>query len=360
MSEIDFIKTAAKEPTNFNLSNEQLFSFSGTTSEYFRIWIVNIALTIITLGIYSPWAKVRKKKYFYNSTSFMDSTFDYVADPLKLLYGRMILLVYLGISTLILYVFPSVQILSSLLTLFIYPWLVVKSLKFKAKYSVYRNIKFGFDGEYGEALKIFSGWMILVVFTIGLLFPYQQQKVFSYIFGKSRYGNKRFGYTGVPGDFYKIYMTTIGVAIGVFIGLVILTIVFQRFIIDYPTFGFLMPFIIGGLFYLFVGSFLYIMVLNQNWSNVYLQLDDSNSAQFKSSYQIGEFLLLILGNVLGIIFSFGLLIPWASIRYAQYRAENIKVIVDPDKFEHILKGDDKEVDAVGEEFSDFFDFDIGI
>ena len=33
--------------------------FRGNGYEYFRIWIVNILLTIMTLGIYSAWAKVR-------------------------------------------------------------------------------------------------------------------------------------------------------------------------------------------------------------------------------------------------------------------------------------------------------------
>ena len=38
--------------------------FSGRGGEYFRIWIVNLVLTILTFGIYSAWAKVRTKRYF--------------------------------------------------------------------------------------------------------------------------------------------------------------------------------------------------------------------------------------------------------------------------------------------------------
>ena len=44
------------------------FQFTGKTGEYFGIWIVNLFLTIVTLGIYSAWAKVRKKRYFYANT----------------------------------------------------------------------------------------------------------------------------------------------------------------------------------------------------------------------------------------------------------------------------------------------------
>ncbi len=33
--------------------------FHGSGGEYFRIWIVNLCLTIVTFGIYTAWAKVR-------------------------------------------------------------------------------------------------------------------------------------------------------------------------------------------------------------------------------------------------------------------------------------------------------------
>ncbi|MBW1865812.1 MAG: DUF898 family protein [Deltaproteobacteria bacterium] len=39
--------------------NKVPFEFSGSGSEYFKIWLVNIILSVITIGIYSAWAKVR-------------------------------------------------------------------------------------------------------------------------------------------------------------------------------------------------------------------------------------------------------------------------------------------------------------
>ena len=49
-------------------TRELPLEFRATGAEYFRIWIVNLLLTIITLGIYSAWAKVRRLRYFYGST----------------------------------------------------------------------------------------------------------------------------------------------------------------------------------------------------------------------------------------------------------------------------------------------------
>ena len=36
--------------------------FTGAAREYFGIWIVNIILSVCTLGIYSAWAKVEEKR----------------------------------------------------------------------------------------------------------------------------------------------------------------------------------------------------------------------------------------------------------------------------------------------------------
>ena len=66
------------------------FVFTGVGGEYFKIWIVNILLTIVTLGIYSAWAKVRNKRYFYGNTSMDGVAFEYTASPIKILIGRAI------------------------------------------------------------------------------------------------------------------------------------------------------------------------------------------------------------------------------------------------------------------------------
>ena len=39
------------------------FRFTGTGGEYFRIWIVNVMLSVVTFGIYSAWAKARRLQY---------------------------------------------------------------------------------------------------------------------------------------------------------------------------------------------------------------------------------------------------------------------------------------------------------
>ena len=61
------------------------FVFRGDGMEYFKIWIVNILLTIITLGIYSAWATVRNNRYFYSNLYLDNDNFRYLAEPLAIL-----------------------------------------------------------------------------------------------------------------------------------------------------------------------------------------------------------------------------------------------------------------------------------
>ena len=69
------------------VSAEQLH-FTGRGGEYFGVWIVNLLLTIVTLGIYSPWAKVRRLQYFYRHTEVAGSSFDFHGSPIRILIGQ--------------------------------------------------------------------------------------------------------------------------------------------------------------------------------------------------------------------------------------------------------------------------------
>ena len=64
--------------------------FTGNGTEYAKIYFVNLALTILTLGIYSAWAKVRNKRYFYGNTLLDQSSFEYHASPIQILKGRLL------------------------------------------------------------------------------------------------------------------------------------------------------------------------------------------------------------------------------------------------------------------------------
>src|SRR5687768_14146444 len=128
------------------------FEFRGTGAEYFRIWIVNLLLSIVTLGIFSAWAKVRRQRYFYGSTFLDGHSFEYHAQPIAILKGRLI--VFAGYVAF----FIGLQFYQPLLLGLVpvaaigLPWVLMRSRRFQLRMTSWRNVRFGFRGRYGAAV----------------------------------------------------------------------------------------------------------------------------------------------------------------------------------------------------------------
>jgi len=121
--------------------NIERFTFTGSGGEYFKIWIVNILLTIITLGIYSAWAKVRNKQYFYGNTYLADSSFEYTAEPMQILKGRIIAIIAYFVYSIGASLIPVLNMIFPIILLVATPWIIMKSIAFNAHYSQYRNVR---------------------------------------------------------------------------------------------------------------------------------------------------------------------------------------------------------------------------
>ncbi|WP_419905223.1 DUF898 family protein [Kiloniella sp.] len=86
------------------------FKFSGNANEWFGIWIVNLLLSIMTIGIYSAWAKVRRRKYFANHTYVADRNFDYHATGKQILIGRLIIIGVYILFNIVLIAAPTIGV----------------------------------------------------------------------------------------------------------------------------------------------------------------------------------------------------------------------------------------------------------
>ncbi|MGI9330977.1 MAG: DUF898 family protein, partial [Gammaproteobacteria bacterium] len=135
-------------------ANKEDFSFSGSASDYFRIWIVNLCLTIVTLGIYSPWAKVRRNKYLYGHSHLAGASFDYHARPAAILKGRLIAIAMLAVYLVTSAVAPLFSLVIGLLIALAVPWLLVRSRMFAMHNTSYRNVRFRFPPIYKQAYKV--------------------------------------------------------------------------------------------------------------------------------------------------------------------------------------------------------------
>jgi uncharacterized membrane protein YjgN (DUF898 family) len=183
--------------------------FQGKASEYFGIWIVNLLLSLITLGVYSAWAKVRRKKYFYNNTLIDNVSFDYHANPVAILKGRIIAFV---LFALYVYGKGSSPILAGVLILLFFvalPWLVVRGSIFNSRNTSHRGLRFDFVGTVNQAARVFIGLPMLTFITLGLAIPYIAHEKSQFLMNNHRFGLSQFDMGRVVKQFYKVYLIII-------------------------------------------------------------------------------------------------------------------------------------------------------
>jgi len=338
--------------------NTQRFEFHGKTGEFFKIWIVNLMLSIVTLGIYSAWAKVRTRQYFYSNTLLMNTPFDYLADPIKILKGRLLALAVILIYSFSAIISPLIQAGIMLIFIPLFPWIIIKALKFNLYNSAYRNIRFHFSAEYLKALLIFVGLPILVALTAGLAYPYFNRERKNFILQNSAYGTHKFEFSATTSQFYSVYLKTLAVIIIALIFLGAMYFVIPMAIpMDKSVVGVYVPIIIIFMFYpalMIVFGYLYTTIANLTINHTQLK-----TYQFESNLETGKICWLFFSNIVAIICSFGLLIPWAMIRTAKYRISCLAVMGDEDP-EIFIAAEAEKADAVGEELGDLLDIDIGL
>ncbi len=321
------------------------FEFRGQAGEYFKIWIVNIFLTIISLGIYSPWAKVRNTQYFYSNTLLADSSFNYTANPVAILKGRLIavglfLLYYLGVQF-----YPVASGLFVLIFMPLMPWLVIKSLAFNARNSMYRNVAFNFNGNYWQAAKIYLLLPVLIFLTLGLILPYLWYRQQKFHVEHSTYGTTNFEFHGQVGEYWHFT-------------LIAMTIVFVTAVVS-GILGLLlnMPFIaipIIVIAYAYVVGYIYTAR-----ANILFNCTRIADISFLNRLETKQMIWIFSSNTLAILLSLGLLIPWAQVRLAQYRAQCLSLTTTT-SLDQFTAAEQQEISALGEQMGEVFDMDISI
>jgi uncharacterized membrane protein YjgN (DUF898 family) len=325
------------------------FRFTGNGWEYFKIWIANLCLSILTLGIYSAWAKVRRVRYFWGNTRLADASFDYLARPIAILKGRLLVVAFFALYSATSVVLPAAQPVVGLLLLVLVPWAVVRALVFRARNTAYRNIRFNFLGDYGDAFRVYVVIPILMAFTLGLIYPYLVHQQKQLVLNHSAYGTSRFRLGSGVGGFYRLFARVLLLLTGALGATVLL------FGIG-VTSGVALPLVAvpGVLLYLFLFAYVRAGVSNLTYGGAALE-----EHTFQSDLRAAELFGLYVTNVLGILLTAGLFIPWARVRVARYRVEHLALRPSGDLDSFVAEQLD-EVGSAGDELGGLLDIDIGL
>lgn len=338
---------------------EEKFEFVGNAGEYFNIWIGNLFLSIITLGVYSAWAKVRREQYFHRNLILDGSGFDYHGKPLAILKGRVVaVLLLVGLSAAQ-HFSPLAYGIAILCLLPVVPWLALKAFRFRAYNTSYRGLRFSFHGTYREAFKVFVGYGLLATVTLWLAFPVFYRQLRKFIIDNTRFGTTSFDCSVTTGSIYRIFLVPGIFALalfGSFFGIAMLAPALASGKGASPLLGlvFLLIPLLLILSQAVVLPYVAARTNNAVWSTTRL-----GPHQFVSRLPVGGYIALTIANWLGIIFTLGLLIPWARVRLARFRTEHLALQVDGD-LERFVAGEASAATALGDEAAEMFDLDIGL
>lgn len=374
------------EERDIDVANKR-FEFTGKGGEFFAIWIVNVALTILTLGIYSAWAKVRTQQYFYGNTLLDGASFRYTASPLQILKGRLIafaaLMAYYVSSTMSPFIAGSALIILMLLV----PAFMVMSMSFRLRNSVYRNVRFNFDKNFKTAYKVFAipviiiaGYiflagqlqdvqvaeqneqaflgMALLIFLLAmiLMFPWWEYMITHFKVVHAKYGTSDFSFSASTKNYYGMYLKMYGMLILLFavLGGLVGGIASNPALAE--GLGMIMPFLIIFIIlpaYLWIFAYIQARRTNLLYNNLNL-----TGVRVKSQLTATYLMYLYVTNTLAMMISLGLLMPWAKVRTARYRASVTSVDMTGDLSKFTAAEEEKQ-SALGEEMGEMFDMDLG-
>jgi uncharacterized membrane protein YjgN (DUF898 family) len=381
---------ADPRPGEVAITGAQAFTFTGSGAEYFRIWVVNLLLTVATLGVYSAWAKVRRLQYFYRNTRVAGAVFDYHGDPKAILKGRAValalLLLYEGAAG---FSFGAGVVVTAALLAFM-PWLLSRSFRFKLANSSWCGLRFRFDGGVADAyrslilLPVVAGLFALLIYSLyhtysrnagfgfylllallslaaaGSAVPYAHYLLKRYQHDHAYFGHAPFMFHARPRAFFVIYAKALGLFL---LGIAVMMwsmswlapLVGRLAGLPFAWLGeFLAGLLILYLMFFFARPFLEARVQNLVWNKT--ELSDH---RFESCVSARKLLWLHASNLALIIATAGLYKPFAAVRLARYRVACMSLAVTGALEEFTAEhGDD--IGAAGQEAGEFFDIDIAL
>jgi uncharacterized membrane protein YjgN (DUF898 family) len=350
-------------------------TFTGRGDEYFRIWVVNLLLTVSTLGLYSAWAKVRKARYFRNNTQIDGHAFDYHGNPAAILRGRLLALVLFAAYSWAFAFSRTAGLVTVAALCAAGPWLILRAQQFALGNTSFRGLRFGFQARpheaYATLLPVLVLWLSPAVVTVfltdawwltvtGVGVPWMHHRVKAFQRRHASYGDRRFTFTPAALRFYAVYAKGLGFVIAgsLLAGIVLAALIAARR--SDPIFG------ISSIEATVYGSIAAVFVYVVAWPYYAARLQQVvwsrtclGDIRFRTEIKARPLFRLVLRNATLTALTGGLYWPWAAVNLARYRIECIHVESDV-PLSSVAGGiQAPPVSALGEGATDTFGLDIG-
>lgn len=305
-----------------------LLHFHGSGGELFGIFVVNVLLTLLTLGVYSFWAKVKTRQYLWGQTEFTGDRFGFHGTGRELLIGWLkAAALFGGLVVIAKMLLPKLwdnpmaddvgQLLLAVGFAVLIPLAIIGSMRYRLSRTSWRGVRFSFRGDYRPFLWLWIRGFLLTGLTLGVYYPVYQTTVRRFLVDHSRFGSASFTFDGEAGSLLGRYVLTL--------------------LLTLPTLG-----LIWFWYFAFQRRY-------------YWEHTSFAGARFHCTVTGGGLLGLYAVNLALIILSLGLALPWATVRTRRYDMEHL-VLQGPVDIEHITQ-QAQTATPTGEELSGFLDVD---
>lgn len=371
------------------LTRQMVIRFTGSGSEYFRIWIVNLLLILVTFTLYYPWAKVRRLRYFYGNTLIDGATLGFHGNPRRMLRGYLLVGLLFALYSLAGRFSVVAGLLALVFVAAIAPALLKSSMRFRLANTSWRGMRFVFSGTvagaYHAVLPLFVPGLLIAGATAWVVNPQKAPMwyavmmlgvalgtvaVLPWLFWRlKRYQHENYGlaslqtgFKATVGSFYMLALKAVGVALLMTLLVAALAGISLYWTLDglrtgqLPIGVFVVPWILLAFVSTYVAFTTYVTTRLQNlvWTKT-----GNRSMRFLSHLRFSRLFRLKLKNWLLMLLTLGLYWPFASIATTRMRLEavSVKTRHDPATLVSLLQASD--VEAAGDAAGDLFDIDIG-
>ena len=303
----------------------------GTGGELFVIFIVNLLLKIVTLGIYHFWAKTRVRRYLWTQTGLDGERFEYTGSGGELLIGflkavGLYILVVMGFMALSWAATALLGPAGRTLAMIVFVLLIVfaagaaryASRRYLLTRTRYRGIRLGLQGSAWRYAMLAFGYGLFAIITLGLATPWTRMALARYVYNHQRFGSLEFEFDGRGGNLFKVFVLCLLLAI--------------------PTLGL---------------SLIWYAAAEARYVAARLRL---GPVRFGLAITGGQLLGLVLVNLLLILVTLGLAMPWVTVRILHFFTERTQIVGEPN-YDAVLQTQ-AAADATGEGFADAFDLGI--
>jgi uncharacterized membrane protein YjgN (DUF898 family) len=374
--------------------------FTGSGSEYFRIWIVNLLLTLGTLGLYHPWAKVRKLRYFYGNTRLAGHAFDFHGEPKRMLRGYLLVGALFALYAFAGQISPVAGLVALAIVAVIWPALLRASLRFRLAQTSWRGLRFHFAGTTADAYKALApvfglaivgalaAWVFMPMpddamtpaaprpapgFDASFLFallplalmlcllPYVFWRIKRYQHDHYQFASVRTRFTAGPGSFYKLGLKAFGLVMlcGLVGGVAAALVGGGAAAAGAPGFavvaGALSVVAVYGVMLFVIQPYVVSRLQNLVWPRT-----ESRTVGFSSTLRFGPLARLMAVNWILIVLTLGLYWPFAAVKLARARLQSVEVLARGDLDALVARGTGTMRDASGDAAADLFGIDLGL